>query len=801
MYHHRIIVLIITLVLIWIALIFAMKLRADNSFAALFDVTDQSYNQYLQYQDDFGSDEVTYIVYSVPGNKYGPFDITVMRQIRQLTKALESEVPFVDEVISLTNAEYLEAEEDLLKVLELGIDIPLTQEELLQHRAGIQNKPLFLHSLISKDAILGGIILEMSVASSDSLETIRYDPIKGDAMENLYPQVSVHKVNEILSRPEYAGIDFMLSGDAPMNTAYNEVIGREAVIITALSLALVAIISMICFPGQWLGLVGPLSVVIVSFLFMVGFMGAVGYKTTVMFLIAPTLLTAIGVAQSVHLVCEFNFMRSQGLKLREAIGQTFENVAMPCVLAAITTACGFLVMSSSRLKALSDLSIYLGAGVIFTFLASISVMTCIMASQSEHLSRRRDYSKRQSQVLLHALKAVVAFNLRHRVRILVVSAILITVALVGVSKLHIGFNFLTDFKPYTQFRQDTTAIQESMGGMLNIAVIYDTVDPGGIRDPGILSHLDELQDFANSSPLIRKTYSMVDIIKDINQSLHGGDGNYYQLPEDSAQIAQYLLLYEMSGGNDLEDYVSGDYQSTVLEMRVDLVDSLEVEELYQEIMSWVQAHPLPDVEIRITGIGMLWVKMASYIVDSQLWGYSLVFIIVATILCLAFRSIKVGLLAMIPNLFPVVIVLGAMGWAGMHLDYYRLLIGTVAIGIAVDDTVHLMTRLRKEYLICGNYAEAVHEGVTSVGRALIITTIILSLSFLVFLISDMEVLSSFGFLLSATIVIALLADLFLLPSLVLVFQPFGEERGALTPADNTSVGPSDKRHPDSETYK
>jgi predicted RND superfamily exporter protein len=167
--------------------------------------------------------------------------------------------------------------------------------------------------------------------------------------------------------------------------------------------------------------------------------------------------------------------------------------------------------------------------------------------------------------------------------------------------------------------------------------------------------------------------------------------------------------------------------------------------------------------------------MGDYIAQSQIQGYLLAFTFIAGILCLAFRSLKVGMLAMIPNLFPVILILGAMGAIGMNLDYLRMLLATVAIGIAVDDTVHMTSRIRKEFLRCRNYEQAISIGLLSVGRPVMITSIILSLSFLVYLASDMAVLAGFGILLSVTVVTALLADLFLLPALLLVFKPFGAE--------------------------
>lgn len=775
MYGHRLLVFAVVLALLAAAIFFASRIRTDNSFDAFFDASDPSYAAYLRYQEDFGSDEIAYILYRVPGSANGPFDLAAMRKIERLTRALEDEVPFLREVTSLSNVEFMQAEGDFLEITELGEDMPEDQQELSLHGTAMKRKPIYTDALISRDGSHGAIILEMTATSSDPLDQIRLDPAAGDGLENLYPQASRDRIVEILDRPEYRGIEFWWSGDVPLNAAYNQTVSDESALLTLLSIALVAVIAMICFRGQLLGLAGPLSVVIVALVLTVGFMGLVGYKLGVLFLIAPTLLTAIGVAQSIHLISEFNRLRARGELRRDAISQTLENVALPCLLAAVTTATGFLVMSGSKLRALAEMAIYLGVGVMLTFVASITVMICIM-SIGKNAGAPAPARREQAPGLQRLLTALVAFNSSYRRGILAVSATLFAIAAAGASTLQVSFNFLEDFKPYTQFRQHTDYVQDVMGGMLNVVFIYEAQEPEAVKSAAVLAHLESLQARAEGSPLVRKAYSIVDIIKDINQSFHGDDPAYHRLPEDDELIAQYLLLYEISGGDELQDYVSGDYQRATLELRVDMVDSAIIAGLIEELQDYLRANPPPGAQVEITGIGLLWLKMGEYIAQSQIEGYLLAFIIIAAILCLAFRSFRVGMLTMIPNLFPIALILGAAGAMGMHLDYFRLLLATVAIGIAVDDTVHMTSRIRKEFRRCGNYEEAVSIGLLSVGRPVIITSVILSLSFLVYLASDMEVLASFGILLSMTIITALLADLFLLPALVLTFRPFGEER-------------------------
>ena len=760
---------------------YAMQVRIDNSFDTLFDEGDEAYMSYRTYQDDFGSDEVAYIMYSVEGKEHGLFDLETMQLIQQLTEELEYEVPFVNEVTSITNVEFIEADGDFLEVHRLDMDFPETQEQLLERRDAMLEKPIYFGSLYNKDLTHATIVLEMTRTSTEPIDRLRWDPEKGDAQSNLYPQVSYLKIKEILERPEYTGITFYESGDVIMNNAYNVIIGNESFLLSALSIALVAAISLIAFRLRLNGLLGPVSVVLLGLLVTVGFMGLAGYNMGTLFLIVPTLLIAIGVAQSVHLLEEFNLLRSQGVEKHEAIRQTFEKVGLPCLLAAVTTAAGFFAMSVSRLQALADIAAYMSFGVLTVFVLSITVLPLFMLWSKDSVAVADGAAAEETSPdrMARALHAIAGFTHRKKLPILVVSAAIFAASFAGIAQIHIGFNFIEEFKEHVDFRKDTEVIEDVMGGILNVVYVFDTETQDGIKKASVLQKLEKLQARADEHPMVKKSFSIVDILKDMNQSMHGGDPAYYTLPNDEPLIAQYLLLYEISGGTELDDYVTLDFSRTPLELRVEVGDSSQIEDLIDSLDVYkhelLAADSPADTRILTTGIGLLWVKVANYIADSQLAGYLFAFTMIAIILVLAYRSLGVGALSMIPNLTPVTITLGYMGWADIHLDYFRLLLATIAIGIAVDDTVHMMTRLRREFRRTGNYRAAIDNSITSVGRALTITTMVLTLSFLVFLVSEMSVLASFGILLACTIGVALIADLFLLPALILAFKPFGPE--------------------------
>ena len=234
-----------------------------------------------------------------------------------------------------------------------------------------------------------------------------------------------------------------------------------------------------------------------------------------------------------------------------------------------------------------------------------------------------------------------------------------------------------------------------------------------------------------------------------------------------------VLLQGVVG--ELRDYVTMDYARATLELRCKMKETSLLEGIVDDIDAHLDEQPLQASTISVTGIGALWLKFVEYITASQIQGGLLALTVVSLMMIVVFRSVKIGLISMLPNISPVILVVGMMGWLGIYLDYYRLLITPVAIGIAVDDTIHLMTRYHHEFTKSRNYERALYDSMNGVGRALFTTSAILVAGFMVNIFSVMDGQKSFGILLSTVIAVALVADFLLMPALILWLKPFGPE--------------------------
>ena len=753
----------------------SMSLRQDNSFEAYFDQQDPIYSAYLRYRDDFGSDEVSFLLYEAADYEHGPFNEEVMEKIAKLAEAIEDEVPFIYEVTALSNAELMVGNEEGLDILSWQDDYADNQQTLLEFKKKILKKHLYIGGLISEEARYGALIIDMDRSSTDPIDDIRLDPDGGDGLDNLYPQVTYDKLTEILQRSEYAELKILHSGDVALNSIMNRLFLVEGAELGGISALIILLLLLLLFQFRLLGVLGPIVVVFMSMMLAFAVMAMMDWPADMMSSMMPLMIIAIGVAASVHILSEFWLYYEKTGDRREAIRETLYLVGPPCLLTALTTAAGFLAMSISPIKTIANMAVYSAIGVLGSFFFSVTLLMFFLSfGKKIESSKRPEIFRRGTAWATKRLHAVADFNIRFRIQLLWFFTVVFMVAIYGITKVEVNSNFIEEFSDRVEIKHTTKFIDKVMGGTGSVTYLFDTHEPDGIKNPAVLKEIERIQqEVVRQDYLVNKTYSIVDLLKDINQSFHGDDPAYYKIPESRALISQLLLVYELSGGEELSEYVSTDYSRASLDVRCKNTATSVFERFQQEMDHYIDANPIVHSDITMTGIGRLWLQLIDHIVTSQIKGLFLAFCIIAALMCFIFRSVKTGLLTMIPNVTPVFLALGMMGLVGLHLDYTRLLIATVAIGLAVDDTIHMVTRYHHEYQRTGCYEKGLYNTFEGVGRALVITSVVLIAGFMVYVLSSMVSMLWFGVLLSFTILLALIADFFLMPALMMTFKPFG----------------------------
>ncbi|MBU4192025.1 MAG: MMPL family transporter, partial [Proteobacteria bacterium] len=452
-----------------------------------------------------------------------------------------------------------------------------------------------------------------------------------------------------------------------------------------------------------------------------------------------------------------------------------EEVGWPLVFSALTTVAAlvsflFIPLRPIRWVGLTSASL--------VFLACVIVLTLLPALLSfgrdgTPEAEKADARESRIQRLMGWLAGV---SLRRQKLALIVLAVGMGVCLVGTSRIDVSFDVLKTFGRKVPYVDRIYSVGQSQVGSLysyNLALEFD--QPGAAKDPDNLQKFDQLVAEIDNLELTKKTTSLLQILKDLNQVMHEGDPVWYRLPESRDMVAQLLLLYENAGGDEVERWIDYDYQRLKLQVEMGHYNSGEA----ARELHWIReeaARLFPDAHVVLTGSISQYTVMQDYVSFGQIKSFFIAFTVVTLLLMIVFGSLRIGLIAMIPNIAPVLVVGAIMGFADIPLDLVTVTIMPMLLGLAVDDTIHFINHSQLEFERCRDYALSNRRTFLAVGGALLMTTVVLTLNFSAYMVSVVNIFVSMGFLVGAGLFAALAADFFITPVLLSMTKPFGPER-------------------------
>jgi predicted RND superfamily exporter protein len=354
--------------------------------------------------------------------------------------------------------------------------------------------------------------------------------------------------------------------------------------------------------------------------------------------------------------------------------------------------------------------------------------------------------------------------------VLSVSAGLLIFSFVGMGGLHFSHAPIKWFAEDNPFRVATELTDRRLGGSANLEVLVDTGTQNGMHDPELLRRLDALQawldEYEADGVSVGKSISLADTIQEIHQALNENRREYYRIPDDRRLVAQELLLFENAGSDDLEDVVDPQFRTGRVTLRVPFGDAIAYTPFLRAVAAKFERTLGGDVEVHFTGLLPIMSGTLGAMSRSMAVSYSIALVVIGVLLILLIGDLKLGLLALIPNVAPIVVVLGAMGYVGYGLDTFTMLIGSIAIGLAVDDTIHFMHNFKRNLDRSGDPRQAVSETLATAGQAMLFTTLVLSTGFAIYTLSSMSVLVGFGLITAGAVALAFLADVLLAPALM-----------------------------------
>jgi len=705
---------------------------------------------YERYLEQYGSDEVV-LLELWSEDVFSTESLAVLCRLTDEILGYEN----VDRVVSLCNVDDIRGSAEGIVIEPFFEEAPREEAEREAVRRDVHDNPLFFGNLVSRDDRSTLLVVELDRSGEDF-------PRKRREL--------VGKIQALAARARTDGVTLNVAGFPVIATVLPALMVSDQRIFIPLVLLLIVVTLMVAFRSFW-GILLPLVTVVLSVVWTLGFLVLCGKKVEIVTNVLPPLVLVIALADAVHILAHYQeeLRKGRGRDKEEAIRDATAYILVPCLLTSVTTAVGFASLCVSRVSGVRVLGLLASFGVMAAFVISITLVPVLLSFLSARPFERP--SRKAHGLLDRFLARLARFNEAHRTALLFFAFLLLALSVAGLFRLRVETTLIKYLKEDDPLAVAVRQIEEHITGTSTLDVVFDFKARDGAKDPENLKKVEEMQAVLDAMPLVTHTASLVDLFKRMNQVFHGGESGLYRLPETREEIAQYLLLYSMSGDEeDLSRYVDDRYQTSVVAARVKTVSSAEMNRFIREVREEVAAR-FPGMDVRATGISVLTTNSIDAIVKGQIQSLALALAIICALMGVLFRSARLGLLSMIPNVIPILVTLGLMGWMGIEINTATAVISCVAIGIAVDDTIHFLNRYRKEFQSQGVEARAAAATLTSTGRALVFTSLVLTMGFMVLVFSSFRPLIYFGLLTGVTMISALVGDLVLLPVLLMVLRP------------------------------
>jgi hypothetical protein len=758
-------------------------IRYDTSTESFFRTDDPALIAYDRFREQFGRDE--FIVAAI--NPPEVFDAAFLDKLRAFTQALQTEVPHVKEVTSLVNVRDTRGEGDRLIVEDLVKETPRTLPAMAALKQRVLASELYPRLFISEDGRFTTVLIETQAFSGadqpvDLMAGFGAAPLPGAAGSQPPPRRElltneensevVSAVERVAARFDAPDFPIHLSG-SPLVTdflkrAMQTNMGRfMALAVLAIGLFLGVLFRRIS------GVVLPLLVVVLSVVSTVGAMAALGVAFKLPLMILPSFLLAVGVGAVVHLLSMFYRHYERGEAPEDALAHALGHSGLPIVMTSLTTAAGLLSFMTAALASVADLGVFASLGVMIALVYTLAGVPALLALMP--LRRHPRFAKPragQTPFTDRVLMALGAFANRRAGWVVAVSVAITLLAAAGLPWLRFSHNTLVWFPKSSSIRQSTDLIDRELKGSISVEMVIDTGHENGLYDPAMLNRLDELAAYAErytnarGERFVGKTNSVADVVKEINRALNENRPEAYRIPQDRDLIAQELLLFENSGSDDLERLVDSQFRMARLTIKTPWDDASAFVQFVRDLQSHGLALFGTSAQVEVTGLIRLFTQSIFLLMRSMVTSYSVAIAVITILMILLLGRLSLGLLSMVPNLLPIVITLGFMGWADIPLDAFTLLIGSIALGLAVDDTIHFFHHFQRYYSRSGDAAYAVHETLLTSGRAMLFATLVLVTGFWLFMFATLNNLFYFGLLTGMTLVVALAADMLLSPAML-----------------------------------
>ncbi len=727
-----------------------LKLRVDISTEAMLREDDSVRVNYQDFKKTFGREDV--VILSVPTG--GSLNKEFIAKIYDLQNEIDEKVPHIKEITSLINARYTYGEDDDLIVEDLLENYPdhqWTEETLKSH---VLNQPMYLNRLISDDGEYLAIMIELQT----------YVPGTDQPLTEVESAESYEALRALLDeKPE---LDIAIGGEPVLQSVTNKLTAEDSAVVGVTVMTMV-ILFMAVFFRRLSGVLIPLSVIYGSVLCAVGIMAFNNDPYTLSTNALVPLVLGIGVADVVHILSIFYKRFDQNGDKHESIVYAMSHSAPAVFLTTLTTVIGFLSFLVGDLASTADLGIYAATTVTFALLFTITLAPSLI---SIFEIKQKPVKHSSNTKVIAFLSACGEIGMSYPKTISILSIASFVFCLWGTTLLSMSFDPIGGFPDSLVAKQDNQRIDQQYDGVTNFEVIIDSGKPSGIYEDDFVKKMLEaevrLSNVTIADMALGDTYSLLDIVREVHKSLNGNDDEFYSVPQDRELLAQEVLLFELSQADDLFEVIDTNKQKARMSLRTVYADGVEYEVLIRELEIILAEVFGPETDIVITGVSALVAESVPKAIKTMSKSYVIAGVLIILILMILIGSFKIGLISIIPNLLPIVVTLNIMVLLGWPIDMSTIMVGAIAMGLVVDDSLHFLYHVKNSYVDTGDIQNSIRSTLTNVGPALVMTTVIFTSSMLVELGSSIFSVFAFGATMAMIAVMALMADILLAPALL-----------------------------------
>ncbi|KOE95179.1 efflux RND transporter permease subunit [Vibrio parahaemolyticus] len=761
---YSLLVLLATIFLIIVATIGGKNLYFRGDYDIFFDGTNKQLLAFDEIQTTFAkTDNLAIVIAPEDGDIFTPQTLSLIQKI-----TVDAwQVPYSSRVDSIANYQHTEAfDDDLLVEDLLYSEYELTPERISKVKSIALSEPVLKGALVSEKGDVTVVNITVQLPEMDKTAEVEEVVSSINAMidryQRAYPDVTFHKAGIIAMNHA-----FMTAAQDDSSTLVPTML---VVILVFLTIMLRSILSVIA----------TLIVIIGSVMATMGISGWAGMFLSTATVNVPTLIMTLAVADCVHVIATMRQSMKNGFTKAQSIERSIALNFVPILITSVTTAIGFLMMNMSDSPVLRDFGNLSALGVMVACFLSVTLLPALLKLLPIHV--KMETSQDQKHVMDRLGDFVV--SQRRALLPLSVAVIVVCASLIPLNK--VNDESVEYFGQRNEFRQAADFMEERISGMTNISIAIKTNESQGIAVPDFLNTIGEFSSWLRDQPETDHVATLADVYKRLNKNMHGDDEAYYSLPQARELAAQYLLLYEMSlpYGLDLNNQINVDKSSIKMVLTVANLGSVELVDLENRIYQWFAEHA-PQYQVVASSPSLMFAHIGETNMASMLSTLPITLVLISALLIFALRSVRLGLISLMPNIAPAVIGFGLWALISGEINLGLSVVVTLTLGIVVDDAVHFLSKYQRARREGQTAEQAVRYAFHTVGRALWITTVVLVAGFSVLAMSSFRLNADMGQLSAIVIFIALVVDFLFLPTLLMLFdkKAYLQE----SPSDNTRL--------------